>query len=214
VSVVVRTRDLEFGYGRETSLEGVTIELTAGEAVAVVGPNGGGKTTLLKLLLGLLLPRSGDIEWVGGGTVGYVPQFAAFDRDFPLRLGEMILQGRIGRRGPLSGWHLEDRQAAQASLERLGLGPLGASYLSELSGGQIKRALIARALVSGPGVLIMDEPAASLDQSSRALLADLLREMKGRVTLIVATHEPSDFGFAFDRFLHVDRTVTAGTAAR
>ncbi len=211
MSVIVRADSVSFGYGMGTTLDSVSLTVEAGEALGIVGPNGGGKTTLLRLLLGLLKPHRGRIQWQPNGAhprrIGYASQFPAFDRGFPMRVREMILQGRLTYRGPLRGWLPEDHEAAGAAIARLRLEGLADHYLGELSGGQIKRALIARALVNEPEVLIMDEPVASLDRDSRLLLAGLVREMKGRVTLLIATHDPAEFGFPFDRVITVDRTL-------
>ncbi len=124
---LVEIRDVTFGYGREVVLDHVSLEIGARDFLAVIGPNGGGKTTLLKAILGLVNPWSGEVVYnlPSGhdprGRLGYVPQFSTFDRDFPLRICDMVLMGRLGRRSLLRPYSREDRAAAERTIDRLGL---------------------------------------------------------------------------------------------
>lgn len=180
-----------FGYERRPVLEEVTLTVRRGDFLAVIGPNGGGKTTLLKLMLGLVAPWSGTVRRHARrrGGLGYVPQFAAFDRHFPARVLEVVRMGRLGLRRPLARFRDEDGAAARRALDRVGIGPLADRPVADLSGGQIQRTLIARALASEPEALLLDEPLASLDAEVRSSLVDVLRELHREVPLVVVTHD-------------------------
>jgi zinc transport system ATP-binding protein len=191
---VIRVRDLCFGYDRERIIDGVDLDIHAQDFLAIIGPNGGGKSTLLKLLLGLLHPWSGEIRSRIGtrrGSLGWVPQFATFDRSFPLRVGEVVLMGALGGRGLLRRYAREDRLATEKVLEQLQLQELAATAIAELSGGQMQRVLIARALVSRPEILFLDEPTASIDVESREKLRGLLLELNETIPIVIVTHDLS-----------------------
>jgi zinc transport system ATP-binding protein len=184
-----------FAYDIEPILDHVTLEIGPRDFLAIVGPNGGGKTTLLKVLLGLLTPQSGTVERrpTRASALGYVPQFANFDRDFPLRVSDVVAMGRLGVRGPLRRYRVEDREAVGRALDRLGLAPLAATPIGSLSGGQLQRALIARALVGAPEVLLLDEPLASVDAEFREVLVETLAELHRKLPVVVVTHDLTPF---------------------
>jgi zinc transport system ATP-binding protein len=193
---LLEVRDLTFGYGSEVVLERVNLPIYPRDYLAIIGPNGGGKTTLVKLMLGLLQPWSGQIAHrvptQGGrrrGKFGYVPQFSTFDRGFPLRVEEVVRMGRLGARGLLSPYTREDRRAVGATLDRLRLAGLSRASIRELSGGQLQRVLIARAVVSDPAILFLDEPTASIDAESREVLRGLLDEINEHIPVVVVTHD-------------------------
>ena len=210
VEPVLEARNLTFGYGPHLVLEGVDLAIYPRDYLAILGPNGGGKTTLVKLLLGLLEPRSGEIVDRlpdRPGKLGYVPQFSTFDRNFPLRVLEVVRMGRISRRGLLGPYTGEDRRVAEAMLERLKLSDLAERPIRELSGGQMQRVLIARALVSDPGILFLDEPTASIDAESRETLRELLGELNQRIPIVVVTHDPTSIAAAVRHVACVNRKV-------
>jgi zinc transport system ATP-binding protein len=184
-------RDVSFAYDGEPVLEHVNLEVGRRDFLAVLGPNGGGKTTLLKLMLGLLAPRTGEVIRASTrpGALGYVPQFATFDRDFPLHVRDVVLMGRLRLRGLLHRYTREDRRIADAALDRLGLAGLAHRHVGQLSGGQLQRTLIARALVGEPEVLLLDEPLASVDAEYRGVLVETLRELHATLPIVVVTHD-------------------------
>jgi zinc transport system ATP-binding protein len=192
---VVALRDVVFAYDREPILDHVTLEIGRQDFLAVVGPNGGGKTTLLKVILGLLRPQRGRVErrTTRRSGLGYVPQFATFDRDFPLRVADVVRMGRLAVRGPLRRYDESDRQAVVAALERLGLTHVAHTAIGELSGGQLQRALIARALVGEPEMLLLDEPLASVDAEFREVLVDTLADLHRTMPIVVITHDLTPF---------------------
>lgn len=189
---LLEVRDLSFGYGHELVLEGVSLPVWPRDYLAIIGPNGGGKTTLVKLMLRLLEPWSGEVVDrlpARRGKLGYVPQFSTFDRNFPLRVLDVVRMGRLGGRGLLRPYARADREAALAALDRLRLAGLARAHIAELSGGQLQRVLIARAIVSDPAILFLDEPTASIDAESRQVLRDLLTELNESIPLVVVTHD-------------------------
>jgi len=188
-------RDVTFAYDAEPILDRVTLDVGRRDFLAIIGPNGGGKTTLLKVMLGLLQPRSGSVLRfpTRASALGYVPQFATFDRDFPLRVREVVQMGRLGLRGRFARYTSADRIAVAAALARLGLAPIAEHPVGQLSGGQLQRTLIARALVGEPEVLLLDEPLASVDAEFRDKLVDTLRELHATMPIVVVTHDLTPF---------------------
>jgi zinc transport system ATP-binding protein len=199
----IETSDLSFAYeGGESVLRDVDLRIAQGEMIGIVGPNGGGKTTLLKLLLGLLSPDRGEIRVLGLSPsqarpqVGYVPQHLQFDPRFPVTAWDVVLMGRLGRAPALGPYRRDDRRAAEAALEQVGLAPLRRRAFAEMSGGQRQRALIARALVTQPRLLLLDEPTASLDLGMEQEFYDLLARLAGSMTVAIVSH---DVGFVSSR---------------
>jgi zinc transport system ATP-binding protein len=191
---IVEARHVTFGYDREVVLDDVSLAILPHDFLAIIGPNGGGKTTLVKILLGLLKPWSGEVVFhsVDGhrnGRLGYVPQFSTFDKSFPLRVSEVVLMGRLGRRGLLRPYTRQDREATESVLARLRLTDLASAHVSEISGGQLQRVLIARAIVSDPAILFLDEPTASIDAESRETLRNLLVDLNRKIPIVVITHD-------------------------
>ena len=210
---LVEVRDVTFGYGREVVLDHVSLAIEPRDFLAVIGPNGGGKTTLLKAILGLVRPWSGEVVFhlsSGSGPrgrLGYVPQFSTFDRDFPLRIADMVLMGRLGRRSVLRPYSREDRTAADQAIERLGLAGVARAHASEVSGGQLQRALIARALVSEPEILFLDEPTASIDAESRETLRELLEDLNRTIPIVVVTHDVTSLAPMVRRIACINRKL-------
>jgi zinc transport system ATP-binding protein len=199
----IETSGLSFAYeGQEYVLRDVDLNIAQGEMIGIVGPNGGGKTTLLKLLLGLLSPTRGEIRVLGLSPtqarpqVGYVPQHVHFDPKFPVTTWDVVLMGRLGRAPAVGPYRRADRHAAEAALDQVGLGPLRRRAFAELSGGQRQRAMIARALVTHPKLLLLDEPTANLDVSMEQEFHDLLARLVGRMTVAIVSH---DVGFVSSR---------------
>jgi zinc transport system ATP-binding protein len=208
---LLELRGVTFGYHGETVLEGVDLAVERRDFLALVGPNGGGKTTLLKILLGFLSPWSGEVIRrlpARRGAIGYVPQFSTFDRGFPLRVEQVVLMGRLGARGLLGRYSAADREAARRALQRMRLVPVARAHIAELSLGQLQRALIARALAAEPDILILDEPTASVDAESRQVLAGILEELNSRIPVVVVTHDIGDVAAQVKRVALVQRTVT------
>ncbi len=194
----VEIKDLWFSYNGLPVLQAVDLAISAGELVCMVGPNGGGKTTLLKLMLGLLEPNRGTVRILGRPPrqarplVGYMPQHASFDSHFPVKVFDVVLMGRLGLGRLIGPYGKADREAAGGALDEVGLADLRRRNFSELSGGQRQRVLIARALVCQPELLLLDEPTASLDVAVGEEFHALLDQLSKKLTVVVVSH---DVGF-------------------
>ncbi len=196
---VIEVEKVCFSYGGPVpALEEVDFTIPEGDFVSVIGPNGGGKTTLLRLLLGLLQPSSGRIRVLGRGPVearpliGYMPQHAQLDPRFPVSVLDVVLMGRLGHAPRLGPFRSADRQAALDALRMVGIADLCHRSFAALSGGQRQRVLIARALACRPRLLMLDEPTANLDIGVQDDFHQLLREMNRSLTLLIVSH---DVGF-------------------
>jgi zinc transport system ATP-binding protein len=196
---VVEIDQLSYRFdGGPMVLENVNLRIEAGDFASIIGPNGGGKTTLVKLIVGLFKPTAGKVRVFGGPPgkarprIGYMPQHAMMDPRFPVRAVDVVMMGRLGRGFRFATYAGADRTAADAALETVGLGAAGGWPFSDLSGGQRQRVLLARALVTEPELLLLDEPAANLDQKVEQDFFDLLKELNRHLTIVLVSH---DLGF-------------------
>jgi zinc transport system ATP-binding protein len=208
-----------FSYGRHPVLDSVSFAVGAGEFVALVGPNGSGKSTLLRVLLGLARPQTGGVRLFGvppaalrnRWRVGYVPQRSVVAEQLPVTVAEVVTSGRVARRGWARRLRADDRTAVDHALASVGLTDLAGVKLAELSGGQQQRAFIARALVNGPELLVLDEPVAGVDVDSqelfRASLVHMVREHGAAVLLV--SHELSAVADDLDRLIVLRRGKVA-----
>ncbi len=192
----VSINNLSVHYGQTSALAGVSLEVDDGEYLGIIGPNGGGKTTILKAILGLVPTTSGTIEVYGrrpgkiGTLVGYVPQLAGLDKSFPVTVREVVLTGMLNQK--LVFFHRftkENKEAADELLGKVGIFGLAGRQISALSGGEFQKMLIARALAVNPKLLLLDEPTASVDAGSRNQIYQLLEELNKGMTIILVTHD-------------------------
>ena len=194
----IALRGVSFDRDGLAVLSDVDLDVARGGFLGVVGPNGGGKTTLLKLVLGLLVPTRGDVRVLGRAPadarrdVGYVPQFASFRRDFPISVQETVLMGRLGRTRGWGPHSLRDHDAAREAMARAEVDQLARRAVGSLSGGELQRVLIARALVAEPSLLLLDEPTASVDARLEQQIFDLMRALTERCAVVLVSH---DIGF-------------------
>ena len=212
----VEVRNLSAGYNGHTALDDVTFTVEQGCLAGLVGPNGSGKSTLLRVILGLHKPWRGEVRIVGHegsggrGRIGYMPQSELVDWSFPVTALDVVLMGRYGRLGLVRRPGRSDRERAMAALERVRLAHLAERLIGELSGGEQRRMLIARALAQDADLILLDEPLAGLDATAQhdllALLEDLRKEDK---TLFVATHDLSCVAANFDHAVLLNRRVVA-----
>jgi zinc transport system ATP-binding protein len=217
--LAVDIRDLWFSYDQASVLQNVSFSIHAGQKVCMVGPNGGGKTTLVKLILGLLSPTRGQVRVFGRRPaqqrtrIGYAPQHVAFDPRFPVSVTDVVLMGRIGAAGMLGPYRRADRQAAAGALQNVGLADLAKRPFSDLSGGQRQRVLIARAIVSAPDLLILDEPTANLDIGVEANFHELLDQLSEALTLVMVSHDVGFVSQLVDKVVCVHGSVAVHPTA-
>ena len=192
---IVEIKDLDFAYGGEAVLEDVNLTVRHKDFIAIIGPNGGGKTTLLKLVLGLLAPVKGTVRVDGKSPqeaspcIGYVPQDVHTNRSFPITAIDVVLMGKLDPKKRLSRRSTANRREALAALERLEMATYADRKIGLLSGGQRQRVFIARALVARPKLLILDEPTASIDTKGQADFYRLLKELNQDITVLVVSHD-------------------------
>ena len=184
---VIRCDNLTLGYNRHPAVHHLTCTIPAGTLLAVVGPNGGGKSTLLKALAGLLPPLQGSVSVAAGGRVAYLPQLNELDSRFPVNVFDMVAGGLWHRCGAFGGVRGEDRDAVAASLHRVGLGGLERRPIGALSGGQLQRARFARLILQDAALMLLDEPFNAIDKGTTDDLTALLLEWhaEGRTVLAV-----------------------------
>ncbi len=192
---VIHLEDVWVQYDGLPVLEGINLSLYEQDFLGIIGPNGGGKTTLLEVLLGLVQPTSGQVRILGYNAregrrfVGYVPQYTEFDHDFPISVWDVAMMGRLGRRGLFRRYAEEDKRVVSEALRQVEMLEFTDRQIGELSGGQRRRVYIARALASDPKILLLDEPTASVDSRVLGNIYELLRELNQRVTIILVSHD-------------------------
>ncbi len=198
MTAALEVRDLHVRYGDVTALDGVTLTLAHGRVCGLVGVNGSGKSTLFKAVTGVVRPDAGTVVVDGTdpagarrrGAVGYVPQSEDVDWTFPLSVRDVVLTGRYGHLGPTRRPRRADHAAVDDALDRVGLSDLADRQIGRLSGGQRKRAFVARGIAQGATVLLLDEPFAGVDKTSEATITRLLRELAAAGTaVLVSTHD-------------------------
>ena len=195
-SIAVNLQNISFGYGSVPVLENINLTIKAGSFTGIIGPNGGGKTTLLKIMLGLIEPWSGQVAIFGQNpvhhrsSIGYVPQATAINRQFPISVRETVALGRLAGKKPFfHRYNSEDDNRVDWCLERLGIQDLAQRQIGQLSGGQWQRVLIARSLAVKPRLLLLDEPGSGLDASASTGVYELLQELNSEMTIILVTHD-------------------------
>ncbi len=192
---VIQLKNVQFSFDKVLVLKDVNLVINRGDFVAIIGPNGGGKTTLIKIMLGLLKPDAGTVLLLGKPPVkscrqaGYMPQYATGEKDFPIKVIDVVLLGLLGTTGWRPFFSASERQKAEKCLDMVGMLPLSMKKVGELSGGQLQRTLLARALVSEPEILFLDEPMANIDVGGQTMLFDLLAKLNEEMTIVFVTHD-------------------------
>jgi len=192
---IIETHNLHFSYNGQPVISGVNLKIQSGDFMAMIGPNGGGKTTLLKLMLGLLKADSGSIRIFGkppkevSYRIGYVPQDIHINQNFPISASDVVLMGKLKPGKRWSRHAKEDRMEVLQALERVGIGKYSNRRIGELSVGQKQRVFIARALVTDPDILFLDEPTASIDTKGQNEFYAILKELNQKITIIVVSHD-------------------------
>ncbi|MEO5918849.1 MAG: metal ABC transporter ATP-binding protein [Candidatus Limnocylindrales bacterium] len=212
----IHLQDVSVGYDDRPVLEAVNLELETGALTAVVGPNGGGKSTLLKLIAGLLRPWAGEIVVLGdlpgahARSVAYVPQAEAVDWSFPVCAADVVMMGRYPRLGPVRRPGSRDHAAVAGALDQVGMSDFARRQIGALSGGQRRRVFLARALASEPELYLLDEPVTGVDAATQEDLMQILdRESRAGKTVIASTHDLASAAQHFRSIVAVNRTIVA-----
>lgn len=207
---ILTVSNLSFSYGNDEVIKDINLDLFKNDFVAILGPNGGGKSTLVKLICGLLTPQNGSITLKGENAankktaIGYVPQSISFDKNFPTTVLDVVLMGRV-RNLKTFKYNEEDYNIALVSLEMVDMISYQNRLLSELSGGQLQRVLIARALATQSDILILDEPTSSVDPQSSGSIYKLIDSLSSSKTVILVTHDLSVVSNYTDKIIFINR---------
>ncbi len=210
---VIKIKDLHFSYDGPKILEDIEINIRRNEFIGMVGPNGSGKTTLLKIIMGVLTPSKGFVEVLGKPPfqsvkeIGYMPQLTPFSRDFPIRVEDVVLMGRLGKTSRIGFFSKTDKRAAEKSMDDVGVLDLRKRAIGSLSGGQLQRVLIARALTCEPKIMILDEPTANVDMKIEKDIFNLLKQLNANITIIVVTHDIGFISQYINRVACINRTL-------
>ena len=189
---ILELKNLSFQYDKQNVLEDVNLDILNNDFLAIIGPNGGGKSTLLKLILGLLKLKDGEIiKHLKNDSIGYVPQNTNLNIDFPITALEIVLMGHIGNKKQLFGHSKDDIDCAMSSLKQVSMENHANSKIGDLSGGQRQRVFIARALCANPKAMLLDEPTASIDVKGQKDIYELLRELNKSIAIVVVSHDIS-----------------------
>ncbi len=194
-STIISISNLSAGYEQRNVLHDVNLNVYKNDFLGIIGPNGGGKTTLIKCILGLMKPKSGEIRFFHDGeevnhiSMGYLPQYNAIDKKFPISVEEVILSGLNIKKSLIGKFSNEQKQKVQEVIARMGLDGLGKRAIGQLSGGQLQRALLGRALVSDPEVVILDEPSTYIDKRFEMALYKILDDINSKCAIIMVSHD-------------------------
>jgi len=193
MAVLFKIDSLNAGYENKIVLNDVNLSVESDDFIGIIGPNGGGKTTLLRIILGLLKPLSGKVDFSPGhlqkNQVGYLPQVAQGDTLFPVTVEDVVLSGLMLNKRAFGRMDIEDRKRAASVMEELGLKELKQQALNELSGGQLQRVYLARAVAGSPRLLLLDEPATFVDSSFEADFYEKLRLLNNRMAIMMVSHD-------------------------
>jgi zinc transport system ATP-binding protein len=206
---VIKVLNTSFGYEDTLILDNISFTVRPGEFIHILGPNGGGKSTLLKLLMGFIEPDQGTVKLFGTSPekartkVAYVPQIFPFDRLFPISVFEVVLSARLSKLPWHGLYRKEDKEMALNALKEVNLIDQKDMPMGSLSGGQLQRALIARALAAHPEILLLDEPTSCIDFSSQLEVESILNKLKGKMTIVMVSHDLEHIGKNADRVLCV-----------
>jgi len=192
---ILKLTDINAGYEETKALTNVNLTVYDKDFLGVIGPNGGGKTTLIKIILGLKKPISGNIEYFKNGKktdrieMGYLPQYNKIDKKFPISVENVILSGLSRQKKLLQRFTDEQHEKVKNTIEQMGLNDMGKRPIGELSGGELQRVLLGRAIVSEPDVVILDEPSTYIDKQFEVKLYELLGKINKRRAIILVSHD-------------------------
>ena len=212
-NTIISLQGVSMNYGERPILENIGFSVDKGDFIAITGPNGGGKTTFLRIILGLLKPVAGKVEYFAGGkparrlNVGYLPQKNAIDSHFPITIEEVIQSGLANATKPFHRLSKEERRQVDETLSLVGLTGLRNSSIGQLSGGQLQRALLGRAIISKPEVLVLDEPLSYIDKSFEQVFYNIIATLAATTTILLVSHEITAIARMATRHVIIDRTL-------
>lgn len=202
---------LSASYGVNIVLQNVDFRVSENDFIGVIGPNGGGKTTLLKVILGLLKPATGKIifnnELLNGNRIGYLPQLSTGDVNYPVTVTDIVLSGLMIQKGIISRMSSSDKRRAGTIIEELGLSEMAGSTLNELSGGQMQRVFLGRAIIGNPKLLLLDEPGNFVDTTFENDFYDKLRDLNKRMAILMVSHDIGTISAHIKSFACVNRSL-------
>ena len=202
---------LSASYGANIALKDVDFTVNENDFIGVIGPNGGGKTTLLKVILGLLEPLNGKMvfnsELLNGNSIGYLPQISTGDINYPVTVTDIILSGLMIRKGIISRMSLSDKKKANTVIDELGLAGMAKSSLNELSGGQIQRVFLGRAIIGNPRLLLLDEPGNFVDTTFENDFYEKLKDLNKRMAILMVSHDVGTISSHIKSFACVNRSL-------
>lgn len=198
---------LSFAYDKQTILEDINLKVYKKDFLAIIGPNGGGKSSLLKLILGILTPQKGTIL-LQNTHLGYVPQNTNVNTDFPIKVLEVVMMGHIGGKKPLFGYSKEEKDCAMNALRQVRMQDFAQNKIGELSGGQRQRVMIARALCAEPKILLLDEPTSSIDSLGQKEIYKLLKKLNKSITIVVVSHDISVILEYASKVAYINKTLS------
>lgn len=195
MSKLLELQNVTAGYGTHVALKNVNLSVYDQDFIGVIGPNGGGKTTLIKVILGILKPFQGHVKAFHDTArdfvknVGYLPQFHHIDQKFPISVLEVVLSGLMKKGKLISGYSRKEKELARQMLSDMGIAELEKKTVGELSGGQLQRVMLARSIISEPRLLLLDEPNTFVDNKFEGELYDLLNNLNEQMAIILVTHD-------------------------
>lgn len=204
---IIQIKNLSFDYGNQNILDCVNLDVQEGDFLAIIGPNGGGKTTLIKIIIGLLKPKNGEIL-ISNNNIGYVPQNTDINLHFPITVQDVVLMGYDRKEKVFFFHNKANIEKAKAALVQVGAEHVVHKKISSLSGGERQRVLIARALFGNPSILILDEPTASLDAVGQKQIFELLKTLNQKMTIIVVSHDISMALDYADSIAYVNKKIS------
>ena len=208
MNIIISLKDVTAMYGKDVALQRVNLEVKDNDFIGVIGPNGGGKTTLIKLMTGLLKPASGNINFPEKDThIGYLPQQSFIDTKFPISVLEIVLSGLMSNHNRIHQFSAADKALAKNTLEKMGIAGLAHRTVKQLSGGQLQRALIGRALISSPRLLILDEPGTYVDNRFESDLYQLLIELNKTMAIVIVSHDVGTISYYVKTIACVNKTL-------